>query len=94
MTYAHKSSLDVHVPVQVQYLNLPTVTFKCFANFSMDGCMDNLRFYVCFNRTSGISGQWLSDNDRLESLVLKVMNVGRGVGMACQVHNNSGNQGL
>ena len=30
----------------------------------MDGCMDDLRFYVLFNSISVISGQWMGDNER------------------------------
>ena len=31
----------------------------------IDGWMDDLRFYVFFNRISVISGRWADDNDRL-----------------------------
>ena len=31
----------------------------------LDGCMDDLRFYVLFNSISVISGQWAGDNERL-----------------------------
>ena len=29
---------------------------------------DDLRFYVLFNSTSGISGRWVGDNDRLYAM--------------------------
>ena len=31
----------------------------------MDGCMDDMRFFVLFNSISVISGLWADDNERL-----------------------------
>ena len=34
----------------------------------MDGCMDDLQFYILVNSISVISGQWADDNERLYAM--------------------------
>ena len=35
-------------------------------NVCVNGCMDEMRFYVLFNSISVISGRWTDDNERLK----------------------------
>ena len=41
---------------------------KALRKHSKEGVIDDLRFYILFNRISVISGQWVGDNERLSDV--------------------------